>query len=300
MALVTGGHLAAAARAAVTPADRRSAPDLLAEVADALAYAHLRGVIHRDIKPDNILLESGAAGARWSPTSASRARWRSGARLTATGIAVGTPTYMSPEQAVGERDIDGRSDIYSLGVVGYQMLTGRVPFEASNSMALLLKHVSERPRPIRELRPEAPRRSATRSSARSTKAPGRRGGRRRRRSATPSLRTAGRSHGERRARSRCAIRLRSRARAEQRRRHRAIPSPARVPGRPESIELEPPHLAWLTTEQRADLRLWRGRINLLDRVKVARAWAVGSVAMTFFGFAIVAAAGDVPPLALGP
>ena len=80
-----------------------------------------------------------------------------GTRLTATGIAVGTPTYMSPEQAVGEREIDGRSDIYSLGVVAYQMLTGRVPFTGGNSMALLLKHVTERPRPIAELRPEAPR-----------------------------------------------------------------------------------------------------------------------------------------------
>src|SRR3982751_4133662 len=64
---------------------------------------------------------------------------------------------MSPEQAIGEREIDGRSDIYSLGVVGYQMLTGRVPFQASNSMALLLKHVSEQPTPIAELRPEAPK-----------------------------------------------------------------------------------------------------------------------------------------------
>src|SRR5439155_907733 len=79
-----------------------------------------------------------------------------GTRLTLTGVAVGTPTYMSPEQAVGEREVDGRSDIYSLGVVGYQMLTGRLPFTAGNSMALLLKHVSERPPDIAELRPDAP------------------------------------------------------------------------------------------------------------------------------------------------
>ena len=129
---------------------------ILAEVADALAYAHLRGVIHRDIKPDNILLDRQTGRAMVTDFGIAWAM-EAGARLTATGIAVGTPTYMSPEQAVGERELDGRSDIYSAGVLGYQMLTGRVPFEAGNSMALLLKHVTERPRPIAELRPDAPK-----------------------------------------------------------------------------------------------------------------------------------------------
>jgi protein kinase-like protein len=73
-----------------------------------------------------------------------------------TGVAMGTPAYMSPEQALGEREIDGRSDIYSLGVVGYQMLAGEPPFTASNTPALLMKHVSEPPRPITQLRPDAP------------------------------------------------------------------------------------------------------------------------------------------------
>src|SRR6478609_11780035 len=155
MALVTGGSLAThLVREPRQPVDevRR----ILSEVADALGYAHLRGVIHRDIKPDNILLDrlTGRVmvtdfGIAWA--------MEAGARLTATGIAVGTPTYMSPEQAVGERELDGRSDIYSTGVLGYQMLTGRVPFEAGNSMALLLKHVTERPKPIAELRSDTPR-----------------------------------------------------------------------------------------------------------------------------------------------
>src|SRR5262249_49417446 len=78
-------------------------------------------------------------------------------RLTVTGVAVGTPAYMSPEQALGEREVDGRSDLYSLAVVGYHMLAGDTPFKAANTPAMLVKHVSERPRPIRERRPEVPK-----------------------------------------------------------------------------------------------------------------------------------------------
>src|SRR4029077_12917806 len=77
-------------------------------------------------------------------------------RLTQTGVAVGTPAYMSPEQAMGERDVDGRSDQYSLGVVGYQMLVGQTPFKAANTPAMLMKHLSEIPRPVLESRPDAP------------------------------------------------------------------------------------------------------------------------------------------------
>src|SRR5918999_693652 len=155
MALVTGGSLATLiAREPRQPIDevRR----LLCEIADALAYAHLRGVIHRDIKPDNILLDGETGRAMVTDFGIARAI-EAGTRLTVTGLAVGTPTYMSPEQAVGEREIDGRSDIYSLGVLAYQMLTGRVPFTAGNSVAMLMKHVNERPRPIAELRPDAPK-----------------------------------------------------------------------------------------------------------------------------------------------
>jgi len=127
----------------------------LREVADALGYAHARGIVHRDIKPDNILLE--AATGRAMVTDFGIARAAEGdSRLTVTGIAVGTPTYMSPEQALGERDVDGRSDQYSLAVVAYQMLTGQPPFAATNTPAMLLKHISEPPAPLSELRPDLP------------------------------------------------------------------------------------------------------------------------------------------------
>ncbi len=128
---------------------------VLRDVADALAYAHARGVVHRDIKPDNILIDR--ASGRPMVTDFGIARARAGeTRITATGVAVGTPAYMSPEQALGEREVDGRSDLYSLAVVGYHMLSGDTPFKAVNTPAMLVKHVSERPRPIRERRPDVP------------------------------------------------------------------------------------------------------------------------------------------------
>ena len=154
MALVQGESVAARlAREGPWPADRVAR--VLRDVADALAYAHERGVIHRDIKPDNILIE-GASG-RALVTDFGIARAIAGeTRITATGVTVGTPAYMSPEQAIGERELDGRSDLYSLGVVGYQMLAGETPFSAANTPAMLVKHVSERPRPVRERRPDVP------------------------------------------------------------------------------------------------------------------------------------------------
>src|SRR6185295_14665598 len=79
-----------------------------------------------------------------------------GGRLTATGMAIGTPAYMSPEQAAGDRTIDGRSDLYSLGVVAYQMLVGEPPFIANSTPAMLVKHISERPTPVSQRRSDVP------------------------------------------------------------------------------------------------------------------------------------------------
>jgi serine/threonine protein kinase len=126
---------------------------VLRDVADALDYAHRREVIHRDIKPDNILLDR--HGARPVVTDFGIARaGETHSRLTVTGVAVGTPAYMSPEQAMGERELDGRSDIYSLGIVGYRMLAGELPFRAPSSAAMMLKHISEQPLPLAGQRPD--------------------------------------------------------------------------------------------------------------------------------------------------
>ncbi|MBC7790015.1 MAG: protein kinase [Anaerolineae bacterium] len=133
---------------------------ILRDVADALAYAHSRGVVHRDIKPDNILLDRHGGRPMVTDFGIARAA-EADSRLTVTGVAVGTPAYMSPEQATGDRELDGRSDIYSLGIVAYHMLAGETPFKASNTPAMLMKHLSERPRPMRDLRPETPAELAT-------------------------------------------------------------------------------------------------------------------------------------------
>ncbi len=136
------------------PADE--ARRILREVADALSYAHARGVIHRDIKPDNILLFEDDGRVMVTDFGIARAITEGDSRLTATGMAIGTPAYMSPEQSAGERAIDGRSDLYSLGVVGYQMLTGEPPFVANSTPALLVKHITETPVPVRDRAPDVP------------------------------------------------------------------------------------------------------------------------------------------------
>jgi serine/threonine-protein kinase len=156
MACIAGDNLAKRLheRGVLTTDETRR---VLREVADALAYAHDRGVVHRDIKPDNILLDQVSGRPMVTDFGIARAMDSEGdSRLTATGMAIGTPAYMSPEQAAGEREIDGRSDLYSLGILGYQMLTGEPPFVASSTPAMLVKHISERPIPVEQRRPDVP------------------------------------------------------------------------------------------------------------------------------------------------
>ncbi len=128
---------------------------VLQEAAAGLAYAHEHGVVHRDIKPDNILIEEGTGRAVVTDFGIARAA-EGDVRLTATGVAVGTPAYMSPEQAMGEKDVDGRADIYALGVVGWQLLAGELPFQSENTPGMLMKHISEPPRALAALRPDLP------------------------------------------------------------------------------------------------------------------------------------------------
>ena len=124
-------------------------------VASALDYAHRHGVIHRDIKPENILLHDGQPvvadfGIALAVTNAG------GNRLTETGLSLGTPNYMSPEQATGDRAVDGRSDIYSLACVAYEMLTGDPPHTGSTAQAVIAKIITEQPRLVTSARPMTP------------------------------------------------------------------------------------------------------------------------------------------------
>jgi len=157
MAYVDGESLAARLkrRERLPPEEARR---ILMETADALGAGHALGIIHRDVKPDNILLEGsrgrtvltdfGIAKALTSTTGPGT--------LTATGVAIGTPHYMSPEQAAGDREIDGRSDIYSLGVVGYQMLAGELPFSAPTVPGILLKQITEQAPNLQDRTPTCP------------------------------------------------------------------------------------------------------------------------------------------------
>ena len=127
------------------------------EVADALGFAHQRNVIHRDIKPENILLEAGHAVVADLGIARAIGEARED-RLTETGLAVGTPAYMSPEQASGESELDGRSDLYSLGCVLFEMLAGEPPFTGPSAEHVIRKHMSVEAPPVSVVRPTVPER----------------------------------------------------------------------------------------------------------------------------------------------
>src|SRR5690606_5135217 len=127
---------------------------LAREIAEALAYAHRQGIIHRDIKPANILVSEGHALV--ADFGIARASSDDGVALTGTGLAIGTPQYMSPEQASGEPNIDGRTDIYALGCVLYEMIAGEPPFTGPTAQAIISRSITEDPRPLARTRPGLP------------------------------------------------------------------------------------------------------------------------------------------------
>ncbi|MGZ8470889.1 MAG: serine/threonine-protein kinase, partial [Gemmatirosa sp.] len=151
MPFLGGGSLADAMSGRRTIAPDRAAA-VVAQAAQGLDYAHRHGVVHRDVKPDNVLFdEEGHAIV----TDFGIASARFHARMTATGRAMGTPHYMSPEQAMG-RLLDGRSDVYALGVLLYEMLSGDPPFDGADSYSVGYKHVHEAPVPIEVAAPGVP------------------------------------------------------------------------------------------------------------------------------------------------
>jgi formylglycine-generating enzyme required for sulfatase activity/tRNA A-37 threonylcarbamoyl transferase component Bud32 len=144
------GRLEREGRLSVADATR-----LLAEVADALAFAHGLGIIHRDIKPENVLLEGKHAVLADFGIARALLESRTQRSLTATGTSIGTPGYMAPEQFSGE-SVDARSDVYALAVVGYEMLAGTPPFTGPSPQAVLTAHLTTPPAPVHLLRPEVP------------------------------------------------------------------------------------------------------------------------------------------------
>jgi tRNA A-37 threonylcarbamoyl transferase component Bud32/tetratricopeptide (TPR) repeat protein len=156
MEYLEGQSLAAFARGPIEPA---LAVDLLTQVCDALGAAHARGIIHRDLKPANVFLVPGPQGRQRVKLLdfgiAKRLARAEGETPTRTGVLLGTPEFMAPEQCSGE-DVDARTDLYAVGVLGYLLLTGRVPFSNESTAAVLVAHLTQKPCPPHEVRPGVP------------------------------------------------------------------------------------------------------------------------------------------------
>ena len=139
----------------------QEATKILREVADALSYAHEQGVVHRDIKPENIIISGNHAlvldfGVSKALSSATSETPTEGPTLTSLGIALGTPAYMAPEQAAADPHVDARADIYALGIVGYELLSGRTPFAGLNQQQTLSAHITTQPMSVTQHRPQIP------------------------------------------------------------------------------------------------------------------------------------------------
>jgi eukaryotic-like serine/threonine-protein kinase len=160
MELITGGSLRRLTERGVSanPVQLTRTLDLVRQAADALAYAHALGMVHRDIKPDNMLLQPAGEGEQpvLKVADFGLAKMAEGAQLTAVGMTMGTPAYMSPEQCQGLRDLDGRSDIYSLGVVLFELATGALPFDVRTMQAAIYQHVNVPAPSALSQRPELP------------------------------------------------------------------------------------------------------------------------------------------------
>ena len=143
------------------PLSVRETVSILKDLARALAYAHERGVVHRDIKPDNVLLTAGAAvvtdfGVAKALSASRQSHAHSAHTITEIGVSLGTPAYMSPEQAAADPTVDRRADLYAFGIVGYEMLVGTPPFHGRTPQAILAAQISEAPPPLATRRSDIP------------------------------------------------------------------------------------------------------------------------------------------------